>query len=146
MIDDIRQRFAEYTKDTLQEVLGIEFLEVDNDHIVARMPVNNTTKQPFGVLHGGATVALAETVASMGTWLGIDHQKQTAMGLEINANHLRPVRSGFVTAEAKPIHRGRKTWVWDIRVTDDDGKLTAISRCTVAVVTRAETAASANPE
>ncbi len=118
----------------LAGVLGMEVVQASPDHMIVRLPITDRVRQPFGILHGGATVALAESAASIGTWLGIDQANYYAVGMEINANHLRPVRDGVITAEARPLHRGRNTWVWDIRVTDEAGKLVAISRCTVAVV------------
>jgi 1,4-dihydroxy-2-naphthoyl-CoA hydrolase len=118
----------------LPGALGMEVVQADSDHVVVRLPITNRVRQPLGLLHGGATVALAETAASIGTWLGIDQTSYHAVGMEINANHLRPVIDGVITAEARPLHRGRNTWVWDIRVTDEGGKLVAISRCTVAIV------------
>lgn len=120
----------------MSELLEMEFVQTSSEMMIVRMPITDKVKQPFGILHGGATVALAETAASIGTWLGIDQQTQIAVGLEINCNHLRPVPAGVITATATPLHRGRTTWVWDIRITDEQGKLTAISRCTVAVVPR----------
>ena len=119
---------------TMPGVLGMEFIAATAEQVVVRMPITDAVRQPFGILHGGATVALCETAASMGTFLGIDATKFHAVGLEINANHMRPVREGHITATATPVHRGRTTWVWDIRVHNDEGKLVAISRCTVAVV------------
>ena len=130
MIDQINA----VKRDNLAGFLGIEFLEVTDEHVVARMPVVQRVHQPYGILHGGASVVLAETVASVGTWLHIDQQHEFAVGLEINCNHLRAVRSGYVTAEGIPLHRGRSTWVWEIRLRDDQGRLTAISRCTMAVM------------
>lgn len=118
---------------TLIEWLGIEFLEATKERLVAKMPVDHRTQQPVGLLHGGASVALAETVASIGSWLYIDQNTQSAVGLEINANHLRSVKEGFVTATATPIHVGRTIHVWDIRILDDHDRLVCISRCTVAV-------------
>ncbi len=122
----------------LSEIFEMEFIQSSPDKMIVQMPITDTVKQPFGILHGGATVALAETAASIGTWLGIDQTNQVAVGLEINCNHLRSVHAGTVTATAVPVHRGRTTWVWDIRITDEQGRLTAISRCTVAVVTRTQ--------
>ena len=116
--------------------LGIEFLRVDADALVARMPVNERTRQPFGILHGGASVVLAETVGSVASNYAIDNQLFQAVGLEINANHLRPVSEGFVTAHCRPIHLGRATHVWDIRLFDDAGRMTCICRLTVAIVER----------
>ncbi len=121
---------------TLMEWLGIEFLVATKDLVTARMPVDHRTKQPQGMLHGGASLALAETVASFGSYLNIDMNEYVAFGLEINGNHIRPAKSGFVTAAATPIHRGRTTHVWDVRITDEAGHLVNISRCTVAIVKR----------
>ncbi|HYF66213.1 MAG TPA: hotdog fold thioesterase [Herpetosiphonaceae bacterium] len=128
--------FNEFTRGTLPDVLGIEFLEVTPQRLVGRMPVGRQVHQPFGLLHGGASVVLAETLASMGGWLNIDQGRQSAVGLEINANHLRSVRDGHVTGVATPIHLGRSTHVWDIRITDDNDKLVCVSRCTIAVVSQ----------
>jgi 1,4-dihydroxy-2-naphthoyl-CoA hydrolase len=116
------------------EAIGIEFLELTPDKVVATMPVDPRTRQPFGLLHGGASAALAETVASVGATLNLDREKQMAVGIELNANHLRGKREGVVTATATPLHRGRKTQVWDIRIEDETGRLVCASRCTLAIV------------
>lgn len=121
-------------KGTLMEALGIEFIELGPDKVVATMPVNEATRQPFGLLHGGASVALAETVASVGTYNLIDPVKQFTVGLEINANHIRGKRDGIVTAVGTPLHKGRTTMVWDIKITDEQGKLICVSRCTIAII------------
>lgn len=121
-------------KNTLMEALDIEVKEAGPDCVVCTMPVGPKTRQPMGMLHGGASVALAETAASLGTFLHIDREREAAAGMEINANHLRPVASGTVTAVATPLHRGRASMVWDIKITDDDGRLVCVSRCTVAVI------------
>jgi 1,4-dihydroxy-2-naphthoyl-CoA hydrolase len=121
------------TNQTLLEALGIQLVELQPDRVVATMPVDHRTRQPYGLLHGGASVALAETAASIGTALNIDTTKQYAVGLEINANHLRSKQDGVVTAVATPIFKGRTTMVWDIRITDEQEKLICISRCTVAI-------------
>ena len=128
--------FNEFTRGTLPDVLGVEYLEMKPGRLVARMPVERRVHQPFGLLHGGASVVLAETLASMGAWLNIDQGRQSAVGLEINANHLRGVRDGHVTGVATPIHLGRSTHVWDIRITDDNDKLVCVSRCTIAIVSQ----------
>ena len=122
------------TRDTIMEAIGIEVTELSAERVVATMPVHGPTKQPFGVLHGGASVVLAETVASLGTYNLIDQESQLAMGLEINANHIRAKSEGLVTAVGTPLHTGRKVMVWDVRITDEDDKLICVSRCTVAVV------------
>ncbi len=119
---------------TMIEWLGIEMTTATPELIEAKMPVDHRTHQPAGLLHGGASVALAETVASLGTYINIDRTTHTAVGLEINANHIRSVREGYVYATATPIHRGRSTFVWDIRIVDEEKRLVCISRCTVAVV------------
>lgn len=121
-------------KDTLMEALGIEIVEQEEDRVVATMPVMGATRQPFGRLHGGASVALAETVASVGTYNLIDRNHQQAVGLEINANHLRGVSEGLVRAVAVPLHKGRRTMVWDIKISDAEERLICVSRCTVAII------------
>jgi 1,4-dihydroxy-2-naphthoyl-CoA hydrolase len=120
---------------TLMAAIGIEITDCVKEHVIATMPVGPRTMQPFGLLHGGASVALAETVASMAGWMNVDQDKYNVVGLEINANHLRGVREGgVVTGTAKPVHIGRKTQVWEVRIVDERGKLVCISRCTLAVV------------
>jgi 1,4-dihydroxy-2-naphthoyl-CoA hydrolase len=126
--------FLHLGKNTLGEQLGMEFTEIGEDYIKGTMPVDHRTKQPYGLLHGGASVALAETLGSIGSALLVDQSKFNCVGLEINANHLRSVRDGFVTGIAKPIHIGASTHVWDIRITDQRDKLVCISRLTVAVI------------
>jgi 1,4-dihydroxy-2-naphthoyl-CoA hydrolase len=126
--------FLHLGKNTLGEQLGMEFTEIGEDYIKGTMPVDHRTKQPYGLLHGGASVALAETLGSIGSALVVDQSKFNCVGLEINANHLRSVRDGFVTGIAKPIHIGASTHVWDIRITDQRDKLVCISRITVAVI------------
>jgi 1,4-dihydroxy-2-naphthoyl-CoA hydrolase len=116
--------------------LGIEFLEAGDDYLIARMPVDNRTRQPLGLLHGGASVTLAETLASWAAIFTIDHDQATCVGMEINANHVRPVSSGWVTGVASPVSLGRTTQVWEIRITDDDERLVCVSRCTMAVIPR----------
>ena len=118
---------------TLVQTLEIEVLEGTKDRVVAKMPVQPKVSQPFGFLHGGASVALAETVASIGAYLNVVENGENAFGLEINANHVRPKRDGFVTATAIPLHRGKSTHVWDIQITDEAGKLVCVSRCTMAI-------------
>ncbi len=113
--------------------LGIEFTELADDYLCAKMPVDYRTQQPFGILHGGASVALAETLGSVGGNLMVDEDKH-CVGLEINANHIRSVKDGFIYGKAQILHQGRKTHVWDIKITDEEGKLVCVSRLTVAVV------------
>ena len=116
------------------KALGITFQHVSRDKIMATMPVNENTKQPFGLLHGGASAALAETIASVGAWFNIDETKNAAVGIELNANHIRSVRSGIVTGTAIPIHRGAQIQVWEIKIMDERDRLICISRCTLAVI------------
>jgi uncharacterized protein (TIGR00369 family) len=128
------EAMREASKGTMGEWMGIDLVEVGAERVVARMPVAKAVHQPFGLLHGGASVALAETVASIGAWMNVDQATQAAVGLEINANHIRGVRSGTVTAVATPKHVGRSTQVWEITITDEQDRLVCLSRCTMAVV------------
>ena len=132
-------RLNELRKNTICDVLDITFDAFDDDSITASMVVDHRTHQPFGLLHGGASVVLAETLGSMASFMCIDTQKFYCVGLEVNANHLRGVRSGRVSAVARPVHIGRTTHVWDIRLSDDNGKINCISRLTIAVVPLGET-------
>ena len=116
--------------------LGIEFTEIGDDFLRAKMPVDHRTLQPMGILHGGASVTLAETMGSTGAYLCVDPALFNVVGLEINANHVRSVRSGFVTGTARPLHIGKTTQLWEIRITDAADKLVAISRITVAVLAK----------
>jgi 1,4-dihydroxy-2-naphthoyl-CoA hydrolase len=122
------------TKNTLIEVLGIRFTEIGADYLRASMPVDARTHQPTGVLHGGASVALAETLGSTAANLCVDPQRELCLGQEINANHLRPVASGLVTATARPLHRGSRSQVWQIEIRDERERLVCVSRLTMAVV------------
>jgi 1,4-dihydroxy-2-naphthoyl-CoA hydrolase len=128
------ERLIQMSYGTLMETLGIEILEASSSKVVAKMPVTPKVHQPFGFLHGGASVALAETVASIGAYFSVVDRGMLAFGLEINANHLRPKKSGIVTATATPIHQGRSTEVWEIRITDEENQDICISRCTIALV------------
>lgn len=124
----------ETVKDTLIDVLGIEYVELFPDRVVLTMPVEPRTMQPARILHGGASVVLAETAATLATAINIDPERFYPVGMEINANHLRRKSDGVVTATATPLHKGRTTMVWDIKITDEDGKLVCISRCTMAIL------------
>ena len=126
--------FGARQAETLLTTLGIEIVEATKERVVGRMAVGPKVHQPFGVLHGGASVALAETVASTGGWMSVDQEKERVVGIEINANHLRAMRDGVLTATATPIHVGRRTHVWAVRIADENGKDVCISRCTLAVV------------
>ncbi|KAB7706964.1 hotdog fold thioesterase [Bacillus aerolatus] len=121
-------------KQTLIKTLGMEVVEISEGKVVMTMPVDERTHQPLGYLHGGASVALAETAASVGTAHLIDRETQLCFGLEINANHIKAKREGTVTAVAEAVHRGRTTMVWEINIRDEEGQLICLSRCTVAVV------------
>lgn len=119
---------------TLINALGIEIIELSEDRAVATMPVDHRTRQPHGVLHGGASVALAETIASVGTYNLLDKEKEYCVGLEINANHIKSKKDGIVKAIATPLHKGRKTMVWDIKIIDEKEQLICVSRCTMAIL------------
>ncbi|WP_210490439.1 hotdog fold thioesterase [Rufibacter aurantiacus] len=125
-----------WNKNTLGEHLGMEYTEIGDDYLVGRMPVDHRTHQPLGLLHGGASVALAETLGSVGATMFLDLEKQYCVGLEINANHIKSVRSGYVYGKAAALHIGRKTQVWEIRITSEAGDLVCISRITMAVLDR----------
>ena len=118
------------------DVLDIKLVQAEKDRVVATMPVGPNHRQQIGYLHGGVSVVLAESLASIGAVLNIDADRQMAFGLEINANHLRPKREGLLTGIATPITRGRTTHVWDIKITDENDKLICVSRCTIAIVDR----------
>lgn len=126
----------ELLNNTLMEHLGMKILVATPDKVVMTMPVDARTHQPFGILHGGASVALAESAASLASVLNINTDEKNAVGLEINANHIRPVREGTVTAVATPLHRGATTMVWEVRITNERNQLVCISRCTVAIIVR----------
>ena len=122
------------TNNTLIEALGIEVTHLEKGKVIATMPVDSRTKQPFGLLHGGASVALAETVASIGAYELVDQETEAVAGLEINANHVRPKTEGFVTAIGTVLYQGKSTMVWDIKITDEQDRLICVSRCTMAVI------------
>lgn len=124
-------------KNHMGAFLDIKFTQVENDALTATMPVDERTHQPAGILHGGASVVLAETLGSIASYMCIDPEKYQAVGLEINANHLRPVKSGLVTGICKPLHIGAKTHVWEIKIYNDKGKMNCISRLTVAIIKKA---------
>ncbi|WP_174614114.1 hotdog fold thioesterase [Virgibacillus ihumii] len=119
---------------TLIETLGIETVKMDKDEVIMTMPVDKRTHQPVGYLHGGASVALAETAASMGSMLNVNLETHLVFGIEINANHVKSKREGTVTASATPTHVGKTTMVWEIKITDEADNLICISRCTIGVV------------
>lgn len=119
---------------SMTKALGIEFTEIGEDYVCAKMPVNELTKQPFGILHGGASVVLAESLGSIGSNMMVDISKQNCVGQSINANHIRPVSSGFVYGKAICVHAGKKTHIWEIKITNEEHKLVCTSRLTVAVI------------
>jgi 1,4-dihydroxy-2-naphthoyl-CoA hydrolase len=120
--------------DTIASHIGIEYVDFGDDWLKARMPVDSRTVQPARILHGGASVVLAESIGSMASFLCTDPESSNVVGLEINANHIRPVTSGYVYGEVHPIHLGRTTHVWDIRIKNEEGKLVCICRLTVAII------------
>jgi 1,4-dihydroxy-2-naphthoyl-CoA hydrolase len=126
-------------KNTLAEHIGLEFTEVGPDYLRGTMPVDHRTIQPYGLLHGGASCVLAETIGSVASAYVVDHSKFYCVGLEINANHVRGVRSGIVTGTARPLHLGANTHVWDIKIEDERGKLVCVSRLTVMIIPRTNT-------
>jgi 1,4-dihydroxy-2-naphthoyl-CoA hydrolase len=121
---------------TLVSHLGIEFTEIGPAHLIARMPVDARTHQPLGLLHGGASVVLAETLGSVAATLCVNPDIQYCVGLEINANHIKSVRSGFVFGRTTPVHVGKRTQVWEIRITNEQHELVCVSRITLAVIDR----------
>jgi 1,4-dihydroxy-2-naphthoyl-CoA hydrolase len=122
------------SENTMGAHLGIIFTDVQEDRLVATMPVYEATHQPYGLLHGGASAALAETVGSVASWLTTDPDMHWCVGIEINCNHIKGKRTGLVTATAMPLHIGRATHVWDIRITDETDHLICISRLTVSII------------
>src|SRR5690606_8723016 len=120
-------------KNTMAETVGIHFTAIGSDFLQAVMPVDNRTRQPYGLLHGGASAALAETVGSVASSLLTDQTREICVGMELNCNHLRGKMDGIVTATARPLHTGRTTHVWDIRICDEQERLVCISRLTVAI-------------
>jgi 1,4-dihydroxy-2-naphthoyl-CoA hydrolase len=128
------QDLHQIRQNNMAEHIGMEFTALGPDSISARIPVDHRTNQPYGILHGGASCVLAETLGSVGSVLVIDTDKFICVGLEINANHIRSASSGFVTGTATPIHLGKSTHVWDIRILNEEQKLVCISRLTVAIL------------
>lgn len=138
--EEIKKKFEFFSlsdQKNMAHALGLEFEYVSRNEMRAAMPVNENTTQPMGILHGGASVALAETLASVGGYLNLTDENKIVVGLEINANHVRPVPAGKkVIGTSKPIHRGSQTQVWETRIENENGKLVSVSRCTLAVVKR----------
>jgi 1,4-dihydroxy-2-naphthoyl-CoA hydrolase len=129
-LDQLKDR----SKNTLAEHLGIVYLEIGDDYLKAKMPVDHRTKQPAGLLHGGASVVLAETLGSIAATLCVNVERKMVVGLEVNANHIRPVSNGWVIGVAKPIHIGNSTQIWEIKIYNEQDKLICISRLTVAII------------
>jgi 1,4-dihydroxy-2-naphthoyl-CoA hydrolase len=121
-------------ENTLLKSLGIEITHLEEGKVIATMPVDERTRQPFGLLHGGVSVALAETVASIGAYELVNKETEAVAGLEINANHVRPKTEGVVTGIGTVLHQGKSTQVWDIKITDEQDRLICVSRCTMAVI------------
>ncbi|MBC7525010.1 MAG: PaaI family thioesterase [Flavobacterium sp.] len=128
--DKMLQLCNEWSKNTLMETLNIEYIDAGTDYLVAKMPVNSRVHQPLGLLHGGATVALAESVGSAASLMFINPEKQEVRGIEISANHLRSKREGIVTATAKIIHQGRSIHLWEIKIVDENNKLISLCKLT----------------
>src|SRR5580700_244865 len=123
-------------KKTMSDFLDIEFIEIGDDFITAKMPVNDRTKQPVGIMHGGASCVLAETVGSTAANFCVDNKKYYCVGLDINTNHVRSVKSGHVIGTAKPFHLGKRTQVWGIEIVNAEGELVSVTRLTMAVLER----------
>lgn len=131
-IDEVKK----FQHDTMGEHIGIEITDIGPDYLEARMPVDGRTMQPDRILHGGASVALAETLGSVGGSMCVDRERFQIVGVEINANHLRPATGGHVIGRANPIHLGRRTQVWNIEIRDDRGRRVCVSRLTIAIIPR----------
>ncbi len=134
---DITQA-SQGSKNTLLETLDIQITEIGDDFLKGTMPVDHRTVQPYGILHGGASVSLAESLGSVAAYLTVDPEIYVTVGQEVNANHIRPATSGRVTGIAKPVHIGRTSQVWSIEITNEAGKLVCISRLTMAVVEKSK--------
>ncbi|MDC1038289.1 hotdog fold thioesterase [Candidatus Marinimicrobia bacterium] len=133
-INEALQKINKFQKNTITDVLGIEITDIGSDYICGKMPVDERTIQPFGLLHGGASAVLAESLGSIAGGMQVNRETQTVVGVEINCNHLRSARGGWVYGKATPIKIGRKIHVWNIEIMNDDGKLVAVSRLTLAVI------------
>lgn len=127
---EILKQLNASSQNTLMQTLEIEYIDLGDDFVVAKMPVTSKVHQPDGVLHGGATVALAESVGSVAAYLSNTSEKMTIRGIEISANHVRSIREGFVFAKAKVLHKGRTTQLWEIRITDDEDRIISLCKLT----------------
>ncbi len=130
------KHIKKHSQNTMIQHLGIEFTEIGDDFVCGKMPVDHRTIQPMGMLHGGASAAFAETLASVASTLQVNLEKQYCVGLDMNANHIRSIKSGWVFGEAKPIHLGKMTQVWQIKIKNEKGEMVCISRITMAVMDR----------
>ena len=130
--ENLLKRINNSNKNTLMETLEMDFIDVGDDFLIAKMPVNSRVYQPDGILHGGATVALAESVGSAASYMSIDHNTQMIRGIVISANHLKSVKDGYIYARATPLHKGRSTQLWEIKITDDNNNL--ISHCKLSTM------------
>jgi 1,4-dihydroxy-2-naphthoyl-CoA hydrolase len=119
---------------TMESFLGIEFIEIGEDYLKARMPVNEKTRQPYGIMHGGASCVLAETIASVAAVFCVDAEKQVCVGIEINTSHVHSIKSGWVIGTAHPLHLGKSTQLWEIPIEDEEGKLISMNRLRIAVL------------
>jgi len=128
------QKLNDFQKNTITEVLGIEITDFGRDYFCGKMPVDHRTVQPYGLLHGGASAVLAETLGSIAGGMQVNLETQSVVGVEINCNHLRSARDGWVYGKATPVKIGRKIQVWNIEIKNDDGKMVAVSRLTLAVI------------
>ena len=133
-INEALQKINKFQKNTITDVLGIEITDIGSDYTCGKMPVDERTIHPFGLLHGGASAVLAESLGSIAGGMQVNRETQTVVGVEINCNHLRSARGGWVYGKATPIKIGRKIHVWNIEIMNDDGKLVAVSRLTLAVI------------
>jgi 1,4-dihydroxy-2-naphthoyl-CoA hydrolase len=132
-LEDKVSKLVQMSSGTLSDLLGVKYEQLSKNTVIASMEVIKQIQQPFGLLHGGASVALAESLASVGAWLNVDESKFFCVGLEINANHLRAVREGIVRGRAEPLHRGRTTQVWQIMIEDEKRRTVCVSRCSISV-------------
>lgn len=130
------EHFSHLANGTMGEFIGIEWVELGENFLKATMPVDHRTKQPYGLLHGGASCVLSETIGSVASAMVVDHNRFQCVGLEINANHVRSATSGFVTGVATPLHLGASTHVWDVKIYDENEKMVCVSRLTVAIIQR----------
>ena len=128
------QKLNDFQKNTITELLGIEITDFGPDYFCGKMPVDHRTVQPYGLLHGGASAVLAESLGSIAGGMQVNRDTQTVVGVEINCNHLRSARDGWVYGKATPVKIGRKIQVWNIEINNDDGKMVAVSRLTLAVI------------